>query len=167
MNFEVGKLAVLHEAGHASVALFLGFPSCRVELYRFKDGVQLDPGATVVGIWQDPNRVLPIDAVLYLLAGTAAERLLVEQVAIFPDLAEQNSLRLMHREEDEIRSRDDREKAFIHATAHCIKNADSIFSYENVFISLVVEILERNLQQTIEIYKELRTTGKYGWDGNS
>jgi hypothetical protein len=166
-NFNVDKLAVIHEAGHAAVAFFLGFPSGRVELYRFQNGAQLDPGATVYGVWEDASLIKPIDAVFYLLAGTVAERYLIENENICPDLSERKLLRALHQKQDKIRSNGDREKAFLHATNHGIQNASSMFDYENQFISTTLQILECDVKHTIEIYNALFATGQFSWEGNS
>jgi len=167
ISFEVDKLAVIHEAGHASVAISLDFPSGRVELYRFDNGEQLDPGLVINWDWQDANRIKPIDAIIYLLAGTAAERYLIENESICPDLSERKLLQQLHRKQDGIRSRGDREKAFMHATIHGIKNASCMFDYDNDFISTTVQILQHNAEHAIEIYNVLSETGEFSWEGNS
>jgi len=46
-SFDIDDLAVLHEAGHASVAIALRFPTVKVKLERrSKYGKLLDPGTT-------------------------------------------------------------------------------------------------------------------------
>lgn len=166
-SFGIDDLAILHEAGHASVAIALGFPTVKVRLVRRdKSGKLLDPGTTVDGYWTDTENVLPKDAIAYLLAGMASEKLFIQDQNLFPDSAYRESLVKLHRKECENRSRGDISSSIEHGRANELQISESNI-YDSEFLREALRLLETNYDKTIAIYRELCESGEFCWSQNS